>query len=74
MIIFDNSPILTVPDIAIKSPDCRTLNKVDLFQNLATKQASWSHPDPTFDPRLYAPAPDYPEPDFWPKYEALSYM
>jgi hypothetical protein len=45
-----------------------------LFQNLATKQASWSHPDPTFDPRLYAPAPDYPEPDFWPKYEALSYM
>ncbi|KAH6857146.1 heterokaryon incompatibility protein-domain-containing protein [Chaetomium sp. MPI-CAGE-AT-0009] len=45
-----------------------------LFEHEETDTTSWTHPDPSFDPGLYAPLDELPPAQFEPDYEALSYV
>jgi hypothetical protein len=45
-----------------------------LFKVQGTDKSSWMHPDPDFDHSLYEGYANEPDPEFEPKYEALSYV
>jgi hypothetical protein len=44
-----------------------------IFENDETESTSWTHPIPSFDRSLYDPPADDSQPEFEPRYEALSY-